>query len=261
MPHHEPRDDYNVSSTITGPDACEKLNLTSLGINGPSTLYHNLTFQQLNEHEIANNEGKIAHAEYGDTFTVDTGKFTGRSPKDKWIVLNKGSESAENIDWGSVNQATSPEVFDELYEKAVNYFNTKEKAYVCDLYCGANPKTQKKVRFVHEMAWQQHFVTNMFIRPETKEEIENFAPDFTVINACAEVDEEWKKHGLNSEVAVVFNIEKKTAVIFGTWYGGENKVSEKTMLCSCFSFALMILIDDKFAERNFLSHELLAPNE
>lgn len=223
MPHHEPRDDYNVSSTITGPDACEKLNLTSLGINGPSTLYHNLTFQQLNEHEIANNEGQIAHAEYGDTFTVDTGKFTGRSPKDKWIVLNKGSESAENIDWGSVNQATSPEVFDELYEKAVNYFNTKEKAYVCDLYCGANPKTQKKVRFVHEMAWQQHFVTNMFIRPETKEEIENFAPDFTVINACSEVDEEWKKHGLNSEVAVVFNIEKKTAVIFGTWYGGENK--------------------------------------
>lgn len=105
-----------------------------------------------------------------------------------------------------------------------------------------------------QMAWQQHFVTNMFIRPETKEEIENFEPDFTIINACSQVDEDWEKHGLNSEVAVVFNIEKKCAVIFGklltqlrlysfyflfkyeflkylcsgdqkgTWYGGENKV-------------------------------------
>eukprot|EP01083_Nonionella_stella_P002594 7432_1 len=73
------------------------------------------------------------------------------------------------------------------------------------------------------MAWQQHFVTNMFIRPETKEEIENFDPDFTVINACSQVDEDWERHGLNSEVAVVFNVEKKAAIIFGTWYGGENK--------------------------------------
>ena len=68
------------------------------------------------------------------------------------------------------------------------------------------------------MAWQQHFVTNMFIRPETKEEIENFDPDFTVINACSQEDEDWERHGLNSEVAVVFNVEKKAAIIFGTWY-------------------------------------------
>ena len=80
------------------------------------------------------------------------------------------------------------------------------------------------MRFVHEMAWQQHFVTNMFIRPGSKEEIEDFEPDFTIINACSQVDEDWEKHGLNSDVAVVFNIEKKCAVIFGTWYGGENKV-------------------------------------
>lgn len=218
-----PRNTYNVSSTVTGPDACKKLKLSSLGINGPNTLYHNLTFQELLDHEIANGEGEIANTEYGETFTVDTGKFTGRSPTDKWIVFNKGSESAANIDWGEVNQPTTPEVFDKLYDKAVNYFNTKDEAYVFDCFCGANPKTQKKVRFVHEMAWQQHFVTNMFIRPETKEDIENFEPDFTVINACSQVDEDWEKHGLNSEVAVVFNIEKKCAVIFGTWYGGENK--------------------------------------
>jgi phosphoenolpyruvate carboxykinase (ATP) len=215
---------------VSGSDACEKLKLTGLGINGPNTLYHNLTFQELLDHEIANYEGEIAVTEYGETFTVDTGKFTGRSPSDKWIVLNEGSESAENIDWGSVNQPTSPEVFDKLFDQAVNYFNTKEKAYVFDCFCGANPHTQKKIRFVHEMAWQQHFVTNMFIRPETKEEIENFDPDFTVINACSQMADDWEKLGLNSEVAVVFNIEKKCAVIFGTWYGGENKVSD---LCGC----------------------------
>jgi phosphoenolpyruvate carboxykinase (ATP) len=73
------------------------------------------------------------------------------------------------------------------------------------------------------MAWQQHFVTNMFIRADTEDMLEGFEPDFTVINACSQVDEDWEKHGLNSEVAVVFNIEKKCAVIFGTWYGGENK--------------------------------------
>jgi len=217
------RDSYNVATTITGPNACEEINLTSLGIDGPEIIYHNLTFQELLEHEIANGEGEIAETEYGQTFTVDTGKFTGRSPTDKWVVLNKGSESAENIDWNEINQSTTPEVFDELFEKATSYFSTKEKAYVFDCFCGANPKTQKKVRFVHEMAWQQHFVTNMFIRPETKEEIENFEPDFTIINACSQVDDDWEKHGLNSEVAVVFNIEKKCAVIFGTWYGGENK--------------------------------------
>mmetsp|Transcript_32473 Transcript_32473/g.37816 ORF Transcript_32473/g.37816 Transcript_32473/m.37816 type:complete len:633 (-) Transcript_32473:231-2129(-) len=217
------RDDYNVSSTITGKDSCQNVGIDTLGITGPSTIYHNLTFQELFDHEVKNGEGKVASAEYGDTFTVDTGKFTGRSPNDKWLVLNKGSETEENIDWGSINQPTSPEVFDELYEKAIKHFNSKEKAYVFDCFCGASKKTHKKIRFVHEMAWQQHFVTNMFIRPETKEEIENFDPDFTVINACSQVDEDWERHGLNSEVAVVFNIEKKVAVIFGTWYGGENK--------------------------------------
>lgn len=96
-----------------------------MGITGPKTIYKNQTFEELFVHEVKNNEGKVANAEYGDTFTVDTGKFTGRSPKDKWIVRNIGSESDANIDWGKVNQPTSPEVFDELYEKAINHFNTK----------------------------------------------------------------------------------------------------------------------------------------
>ena len=99
-----PRDDYNVSETVEGIDACRKVGIDKLGITEPKTIYHNLTFQELFEHEVANGEGQVANAEYGDTFTVDTGKFTGRSPKDKWIVLNEGSETAENIDWGAVNQ-------------------------------------------------------------------------------------------------------------------------------------------------------------
>jgi len=218
-----PRDNYNISEIVEGSNSCAKLGLTDHGISNIKTIFHNLSFQQLFDHEVANEEGKVASAEYGDTFTVDTGKFTGRSPKDKWVVFNKGSESEVNLDWNSINQATSPEVFDDIYERAIQHYNTKDKAYVFDCYCGANPKTRKKIRFVHEMAWQQHFVTNMFIRPETNEEIQNFEPDFTVINACSQVDEDWKRHNLNSEVAAVFNIEKKIGVILGTWYGGENK--------------------------------------
>jgi ATP-dependent phosphoenolpyruvate carboxykinase len=219
----EIRGNYNSSVTYSGSDACDKAGISALGINGPSTIYKNQTFEQLFQHEVKNNEGKVASAEYGETFTVDTGKFTGRSPKDKWIVRNVGSESEANLDWGKVNQPTSPEVFDELYEKAVKYFNTLDKAYVFDGFCGANPKSRRKIRFVHEMAWQQHFVTNMFIRADNDDMLEGFEPDFTVINACSQVDEDWQRHGLNSEVAVVFNVEKKCAVIFGTWYGGENK--------------------------------------
>jgi phosphoenolpyruvate carboxykinase (ATP) len=115
-----------------------------LGITGPKTIYKNQTFEELFVHEVKNNEGKVANAEYGDTFTVDTGKFTGRSPKDKWIVRNIGSESDANIDWGKVNQPTSPEVFDELYEKAINHFNTKVR------WLSVSP---------HQWCFRGHFVT------------------------------------------------------------------------------------------------------
>jgi len=202
---------------------CQDVGIDVLGINNPTTIHRNLSYPDLFEHEQANKEGVVVKAKYGDTFAIDTGKFTGRSPKDKWIVKNIGSESDENLWWGDVNQPTTPEVFDDLFDKAVDHFNTLDKCYVFDGYCGANPASQKKVRFVHELAWQQHFVSNMFIRPETRDELEGFAPDFTIINACAVVNEEWKKHNLNSEVAIAFNLEKKVAVILGTWYGGENK--------------------------------------
>jgi len=218
------RDAYNkVSRTFTGPDACLQAGIAGLGIREPSHVYKNLAFPELLEHEKQNKEGVVVHADYGDTFCVDTGKFTGRSPKDKFVVKYPGSEVDRNIDWNSINQPVAPEVFDELYEKAVKHFNTRETAYVFDGYCGASQKSQKKIRFVTEMAWQQHFCTNMFIRPEESSEIDDFEPDFTIINCCSQVDEDWERHGLHSDTAVVFNIEKKVAVIFGTSYGGEMK--------------------------------------
>lgn len=214
---------YDVSQTLRGSSSCKQVGIDKIGITNPTTIYRNMTYQELFDHEKKNNEGVVAEAEYGPTFAVSTGKFTGRSPKDKFIAFNPGSQSAENIDWNDINQATSPEVFDELQDKAVDYFNTLDEVYVFDCYVGASPASRKKIRFIHEMAWQQHFCTNMFIRVVTSEELDDFEPDFTVINACAEKVEDWEHLGLNSETAAVFNIEKGKAVIFGTYYGGENK--------------------------------------
>jgi len=214
---------YNVGQTYTGADACEQVGTDKVGVSEVYTIYRNLSYPELHKHEVANMEGRVAKCKYGDTFAVDTGVFTGRSPGDKWTVANPGSESEKNLWWGPVNRQMKPELFDRLFKRAIAYFNTLEHMYVCDVYCGANPSTRIKVRYLHELAWQQHFVTNMFIRPETKAELENWDADFTVVNACALTHNSWKAHQMNSEVNVAFNLEKKCAVIFGTWYGGENK--------------------------------------
>lgn len=149
------------------------------------------------------------------------GKFTGRSPKDKYIV--KQSPSQDKIWWGSVNKPMEPQVFDELYGKVTEHYSKAPKMYVFDGYCGANPKSRKKVRIITEKAWQSHFVTNMFIRPQSKQEIEGFQPEFTIINSSAVTNPRWKEHGLNSDVFVSFNIERNVAIIGGTLYGGEMK--------------------------------------
>lgn len=194
-----------------------------LGIKNPNTIHYNLSKHELFEHETKNKEGTVFKTKYGDTFGVDTGKFTGRSPKDKWIVKNNESDSSKHIWWGNVNQPTTPQVFKNLYDKAINHFNTLDEIYLYDGFCGANKKTQKHVRFVHELAWQQHFVSNMFIESNDSDELITKEPDFTIINACSIVNDEWEKHNLNSEVAIAFNLEEKIGVILGTWYGGENK--------------------------------------
>ncbi|WP_255297497.1 phosphoenolpyruvate carboxykinase (ATP), partial [Anaerophaga thermohalophila] len=151
--------------------------------------------------------------------------FTGRSPKDKFIV--KDETTKDTIWWTSEhapndNKPTTPEVWKELKELAVKQLSGK-KLYVMDTFCGANPDTRMKIRFIMEVAWQAHFVKNMFIRP-TQEELENYGePDFVSLNASKTVNPKWKEHGLNSEVFTVFNLTEKMHVLGGSWYGGEMK--------------------------------------
>jgi len=195
----------------------------NLGLKPKGIVHRNLTYDEIYEHEQKQGSGSpdmfFGVAKNG-THAVDTGKYTGRSPADKWTV--KQSPSAENFWWGDVNKPMAPEVFDELYAKVQDFYATLDDIYVLDAYCGSNPKSTKRCRFIAEMAWQHHFVTNMFIRPDPIPD-EDFEPEFTVINACRIVDEDWKRHNLNSETVIGFNVEKKVAIILGSWYGGENK--------------------------------------
>ena len=195
-------------STVTGLD---KLGLSNIG-----KVYHNLSYDELFEHEVKNNEGKVSD---NGTFMVDTGIFTGRSPKDKYFV--KQDPSQKYIAWGSINQPVNEKIFDELLAKAQEELSGKD-IYIQDAYCGGSATSRKSVRFVTEIAWQAHFVKNMFIRPKI-DELVDFIPDFTVYNACKCVNEDYIKHGLHSDVFVIFNVEKNIAVIGGTWYGGEMK--------------------------------------
>jgi len=200
-------------------------NLTAqeLGLKNLGIVRHNPGYDELFAQENSNAEGAVSE---NGTMMVDTGKFTGRSPKDKYFVHQK--PSFKNIAWGKINQAMAPEVFDELYNEVIDYLDGKD-IYVTDGYCGANEKTRTSVRFVTEFAWQSHFVKNMFIRP-TEDDLEGFTPQFTVYKASQLTNEKWEQHGLNSEVFVVFNIEKNVAIIGGTWYGGEMKKGIFTMM-------------------------------
>ena len=126
----------------------DKIGITKLGVVNPKLVHYNLSYDELFEHEQKNNEGLVMKAKYGDTFSIDTGKFTGRSPSDKWIVKNIGKNSDNNIWWGKVNQPINSEVFDDLYKTSIDHFNELDECYVFDGYCGANPKSQKKVAVI-----------------------------------------------------------------------------------------------------------------
>jgi len=188
----------------------------SLGLENVDKVFRNLDRENLINNAIDHDGAVIANN--GATI-IETGIFTGRSPKDKYFVSQ--DESEEYIAWGDVNQRVSQEIYEELFEKAKKQLSNKD-LYISDVYCGASPTSRKSIRFITEIAWQAHFIDNMFIMPEI-EELDDFAPDFTVYNACKTVNEDWEKHGLNSEVFVVFNIKEKTAIIGGTWYAGEMK--------------------------------------
>lgn len=190
--------------------------IEKLDLQGIKQVFHNLSYDELLKHEIAKKEGKMTKM---GAFSVDTGIFTGRSPKDKYFV--KQDPSKKFISWGKINQPITDELFNKLLKTAKKQLSNKD-IYIQDAYCGSSLDSRKSVRFVTEVAWQAHFVKNMFIRPN-KNELENFKPDFVVYNACKCANKDYKKDGLNSEVFVIFNIEKNVAVIGGTWYGGEMK--------------------------------------
>lgn len=135
------------------------INASDLGLKSVGKVYRNLGYDDLFDHENNNGEGQVSA---NGTMMVDTGKFTGRSPKDKYFV--KQAPSQDHIAWGSINKPVSAEIFDELYAEVIDYLSDKD-IYVTDGYCGSNPDTRKQVRFITEIAWQSHFVKNMFIRP------------------------------------------------------------------------------------------------
>ncbi len=190
--------------------------LENLGLNNIGEIYYNLDYNTLQAHEINRGECKISTS---GSAMCDTGIFTGRSPKDKYFVDQPPSNA--HIAWGDVNQPIDADTYEELLALSREQLSGKD-IYITDVYAGASPASRRKVRFVTEVAWQAHFVKNMFIRP-TEAELENFEPDFTVYNACRTVDKDYEQHGLNSDVYVAFNVEENSSVIGGTWYGGEMK--------------------------------------
>jgi phosphoenolpyruvate carboxykinase (ATP) len=206
--------------------------LESLGITGAKEIYYNPSYEELFNHET---DPSLEGFEKGvltntGAINVDTGKFTGRSPKDKFIVMD---ETSKDTVWWSTqgkndNRPLKPEVWNELKEAVAKQLSGK-KLYVVDAFCGANPETRLNVRFIMRVAWQAHFVKNMFIRP-TEEELKTFKPDFISINASRLTNPKWQEHGMNSENFVVFNLTERMQLIGGSWYGGEMKKGIFTMM-------------------------------
>jgi len=205
----------------------ERLDLAQYGIRDVEKIVHNPSWEALYGEEMnPANEGfeRGVETEFG-AVKVDTGIFTGRSPKDKYVVLD--NETRDKVWWhseqarSSDNKPISKEVWEHGYELATRELSGK-RLFVVDCYAGATPENRLKVRFVMEVAWQAHFVKNMFIRP-TATELEDFEPDFLVLAASKTTNPQWKEQELNSEVFVFFNLTEKVCVIGGTWYGGELK--------------------------------------
>ena len=204
-----------------------KIDLTKYGITGTTEIVYNPSYELLFEEEMkpdltGYDKGQLT--ELG-AVNVMTGVYTGRSPNDKFIVMDENSK--DTVWW------TSPEFKNDNHPASVETWNavkalaqkelSNKRLYVVDGYCGANKDTRMAIRFIMEVAWQAHFVKNMFIRP-TDAELEVYGePDFVVLNASKAKVENYKELGLNSETAVVFNLTEKMQVIINTWYGGEMK--------------------------------------
>lgn len=201
--------------------------LSKYGISKPAEIIYNPSFELLFEHETAPDlEGyENGFVTASGAVTVDTGIYTGRSPKDKYLVMDDETENkvwwADKSRKGSDNKPINPKVWAELLETGVKQLSGK-KLYINDVFCGANENTRMKLRVITEVAWASHFVKNMFIKPSDAD-LEDFHPDFVLIHACKTVNPRWKEQNLNSDVFVAFNLKERMAVVGGSWYGGEIK--------------------------------------
>ena len=210
-----------------------KVDLGKLGISGVKEIIYNPSYELLFEEETKKEltgfeKGQLTEL---NAVNVMTGIYTGRSPKDKYIVVDKNSK--DTVWWTSEgykndNHPMSEDVWKEVKQLALNELSNK-KLYVVDAYCGANKDTRMAVRFIMEVAWQAHFVRNMFIKP-TEEELKTFEPNFVVYTASLAKVENFKELGLNSETCVAFNITSREQVILNTWYGGEMKKGMFSMM-------------------------------
>ncbi len=210
-----------------------ELNLSKYGITGTTEIVHNPSYELLFEEETKPElEGfeKGQESELG-AVNVMTGVYTGRSPKDKFIVMDENSKDTvwwTSDEYKNDNHPATQEAWDAVKEIALKELSNK-KLYVVDAFCGANKDTRMAIRFIVEVAWQAHFVKNMFIQP-SEEELANFEPDFVVYNASKAKVENYKELGLNSETAVLFNITSREQIIVNTWYGGEMKKGMFSMM-------------------------------
>ena len=209
------------------------VDLSQYGINGATEIIHNPSYEDLYKVEMdpsLTGYEKGQESELG-AVNVMTGTYTGRSPKDKFIVMDENSKDTvwwTSDEYKNDNHPASKETWEAVKKIAKEELSNK-KLYVVDAFCGANKDTRMAVRFIMEVAWQAHFIENMFIKP-TAEEFANFKPDFVVYNASKAKVTNFKELGLNSETAVVFNITSREQVIINTWYGGEMKKGMFSMM-------------------------------
>ncbi len=194
------------------------MNKVDLGIKELDSFYRNLPVKDLINHIVQNKEGRTG---LRGAAMIDTGIYTGRSPNDKYFVDEPTSR--DKIWWGEVNRKVDENIFDDLYGKVIDYYNSGvSNSYIFDGFAGADKKYRINVRIIAKKAWQAHFSHNMFIRSKNVE-LNQFEPDFTIINASDIQNEDFEKHGLNSKTFVLFHLGRRIAIIGGTEYGGEMK--------------------------------------
>lgn len=203
---------------------CDKIkSFEYLGITKLGKIHWNYSIPKLYEEAIRNNEGNIV---FGGPLAVSTGKFTGRSPNDKFIV--KDETTADKVNWGKANASLTPEQFDKIYDKMKEYLQDKD-VYVLDTYVGADVNYQLNVRVITEFAWQTIFAGNMFNRIEDTDTLDKFIPGFTVL-AAPKMHTVGKEYGINSDTFIIINFTKKLVIIGGSEYGGEIKKSIFTVM-------------------------------